>query len=98
MGGKPAGRRSMIDNFKNFKRVSVVDDMAVQAYIALRTAMLAMQGMYQKKADELTRASANVEDEAEAYLLEGAAQAYRKVASDIGKFLNTKGGEKSDKV
>lgn len=79
----------------DFKRVSVVNDMAVQAYITLRNAMLAMQGMYQEKADKLIKASVNAEDEA---YLRGAAQAYRKVANDIGKFLNTKGGKEDDKV
>lgn len=77
----------------DFKRVSVVDDMAVQAYITLRNAMSEMQGMYQEKADkiyDLIEAGVDVEDKA---FFRGVAQTYAKVASDIGRFLNTKGGE-----
>lgn len=50
----------------------------------------------QRSSYKLARASVNAEDEAKAYLLEGAAQAYRKIASNIGKFLNAKGGEEDE--
>ena len=77
----------------DFKRVSVVDDMAVQAYITLRNAMSAMQGMYQKKAVETRALIAVGADETQDAYHAGVVYAYEQVASDIGQLLNTKGGK-----
>lgn len=82
----------------DFKRVSVVDDVAVQAYITLRSAISEMREMYQKKAVE-TRARIAIGDgeTLDAYRA-GIVHAYEQVASDIWKLLNTKGGKEDDKV
>jgi hypothetical protein len=96
LGGKPGGRRNVMDDLK---RVSVVDDIAVQAYITLRSAVSVLQRMYQDTADSIQKVIHETDYDAvtKAYL-EGTMRTYVQVASDIGRLLNTKGGGEDDKV